>query len=180
MTDLAALIEELEKAQEGSRQLDDAIAAAIGSVTIPWRVLSGIDDGRTVRGSSPSELLEIARSPLNICASDRYLPRFTTSVDDALTLVPEGWSSVEIRREPWWLNPTSDGRPNPNKFPCDAAIHKDGHEHIPIKYVCRGESGLYIDETTRALWGAFGGAWTLPLALCIAALRARQAMERGE
>lgn len=60
MTDLSSLIERLEKASEGSRDLDYAIAdAALGPIKPPFR-----------RG---------------------FCHCYTSSIDAALTLVPEGW-----------------------------------------------------------------------------------------
>lgn len=143
---LEALIERLEKATEGSHELDAEIVIAL---CLPREV--GIDDDG--------------------CEYERLGDgqHFTRSVDAALTLVPEGWDSQEIRQEPWWKD----------QPPCDATIHRNGHEHIPLIYVKRDkQSGLYVAQMgvePGKVWGAFGQAETRPLALCIAALRARLA-----
>ena len=79
MTALAELIARLEVATAGSRELDIAVYEAIGwrrkqfSKTAPtW--LCPPDDGK-----------RIAIEPFNL------LPCVTTSIDAALTLVPENW-----------------------------------------------------------------------------------------
>lgn len=67
MTDL---IERLEAATGPCRELDRAIAEALG-----W---SGICSPNVTFGNRPD-------------GSRWIVPRFTASIDDALTLVPEGW-----------------------------------------------------------------------------------------
>lgn len=77
MTDLQSLIARLEKATGSSRELDAEIAHAVGWTTragepYPWL--------------SPSGCREIAQ------------PTYTSSTDDALTLVPAGWTVGGLRQ----------------------------------------------------------------------------------
>lgn len=75
------LIERLEKATEGSRELDADIFEVIGGELYQRaRVLAA-----KPCGAPEDTITEAARG---------YAPRYTTSVDAALTLVPEGrlWS----------------------------------------------------------------------------------------
>ena len=118
---MADLITQVELAEVGSRHLDFEIAC----------VVYGKDEANTVRLPEGSPL-----------------PAFSTSLDAALHLVPEGWgwaaaeldkgvySAVVTNREPQLKPGTFD--PNPNK----------------------------IDFRTKAA--------TTALALCLAALKARQ------
>lgn len=115
------LIERLEKATEGSRELDAGIAQLVGT------------------SHGPREHVDIeARSVTYI---DEQAKFYTTSLDAAMTLVPEGMVFAidqpdDVKRELFYANVRTRG---PNK--------------------------------------TFGYAYALsaPLALCIAALRARDA-----
>jgi len=112
MTDLIA---RLEAAAEGSRELDVEIQRhRTGHPDDHWYELNG----KWARNECP--------------------PRYTTSLDAALTLVPEGW------------------------FVRKLAEYEDGWTCTLIKGA-RNENGA--------------SAATPALALCIAALRARQGME---
>lgn len=127
-TDLSSLISRLEAAREGSRELDAEIWKAIGLTPkqekhcAEWCRM----DGRT----------DLTR--------ERYIaawaPNFTTSIDAAMTLLPE--------RTQWQLNRT----------------------------------GIFDQEDScRAEVDWSNGTWadTPPLALCIAALKARAAASGG-
>jgi len=103
------LIKKLEAATEGSREFDAKVAEVIGFF-----------DGQRASYS------------LNI----DLIPYYTTSIDAALTLVPEGWSRPWIKRH-------------------------NGH-HWSVE--------LHQPSTERQ-----GRHKELPLALCIAALKARDA-----
>ncbi len=113
------LIAELEAATEGSRQLDFAIYLALG---LPI----------TNKANLTSRMIAVHLENVS--------PRYTTSLDAALTLVPEGWR---------W----------------EAADYGGGDQDGPRAELWHGVHH----------YGAFGG--TPVLAVCIAALRARQAME---
>lgn len=126
MTDLSSLIERLEKATEGSRELDGEIwCAANGYEFLVW-------DGAGVR---------YRVRETGWYAAEHVKP-YTASLDCALTLVPEGWQ--------WraWHTPTDEG-------------------------------SLWGAEVN---WEPPGNVYaeTPALALCIAALRARQAREGRE
>jgi hypothetical protein len=72
MTDLTALIARLEAATEGDETLDHDVARAVG-----WREQIDKVDG--------------ARYWTNPSGIWSFPPRFTRSVDAAMSLVPEGW-----------------------------------------------------------------------------------------
>ena len=82
------LIERLEKADAGSRELDAAIHCAIWPERIthpnlaPGMTMRDYGDERTNRQVASAEYIHKDRGPA---------PRYTTSLDAALTLVPEGW-----------------------------------------------------------------------------------------
>jgi hypothetical protein len=81
------LIARLESAAEGSRDFDYRIAQVIGN---KW--MEGVREG----DSPPFAPRSIA---------DRTIPRYTTSVDAALTLVPDGWVVANISQNDnrlWW------------------------------------------------------------------------------
>lgn len=122
MADYNDLIERLEKAMEGSRELDEAVAVAVG---VPATMTVGDD----------------------LIVERRYVPMrcrpYTTSLDAALPLVPDGWA---------------------------------------IQMAVCPENGAVV----RTYWGPIreksGGevrarSTTPALALCTAALKARQAKE---
>ena len=114
---MPGLIEKLEAADEGSRELDWAVECELHG----W----------------PLDHMRHAA-----------LPNYTTSLDDALTLAPEGWylrrlNQYHNNREPAW-GWGAELRYHPN----------------PI-------IGLSVGESRASA----------PLALCIAALRAREALE---
>lgn len=84
------LIQRLEQAGEGSRELDAEIAEIVGIKHRTHRSSTGHSKGREWLVDTESGGIEIwARSP----------PAYTTSLDAALTLVPEGWE--------WNVNGTS-------------------------------------------------------------------------
>ena len=124
VTDVNNLIAELERATEGSRELDEIIHHSI----IP------------------------SYTPQPNCPSQQQLsPHYTTSLDAALTLVPEGWFI-------WGL---SDHR---------TSVHYLGDKH---EHVCWRASLQTLNGGRLTV--ASGKA--LSLALCIASLSARQAMK---
>jgi hypothetical protein len=119
MDKLMELIERLEKATEGSRELDAEIGRALGfnveyfPVHEKWWMNREISSERGEHGE---------------------LPRYTTSLDHAMSLVPEGM---------WW------------KFSSRTKVAHIGHN----------KNGTATDTAKAA---------TAPLALCIAALKARR------
>ena len=134
MTALAELIARLEVATAGSRELDIAVYEAIGwrrkqfSKTAPtW--LCPPDDGK-----------RIAIEPFNL------LPCVTTSIDAALTLVPEGWYLT-----------------------CLAEVGC-GHFYDWAATICDHLEGRVEDGDWRSAPGQ-----TPALALCIATVKAREA-----
>ena len=117
------LIAELERATEGSRELDALIDLALkrGQPYKPARIGQFIDD-------------------------------YTTSLDAALTLVPEGWD---------WLARDGDGGHFANVTRGGIPMMMDKHQFNPD----------WQDTPTYAA--------TPALALCIASLKARQAMKEA-
>ena len=87
MPDLKSLIAELEAAKEGSRELDEKIALSSG-----WTVR---EDSYGDNITEPLETWEVWEHPDFSLPEGNYYqdpPPYTTSLDAALTLVPEGWS----------------------------------------------------------------------------------------
>lgn len=124
MPDYTDLIARLEKATEGSRELDEAIVKAL----YPDAIISPYcadDDIPVVFHAEP------------LVPNKRDLPALTTSLDSALTLVPKGHClTVATRRD----------------LPPEAFV-------------------WWADDTESA----YSRCATLVLALCAAALKARQA-----
>lgn len=144
-TALVALIERVEKAEGPSRELDAAITRCVHP---DWRV-----DRDKFWSEGNHDAWCIRRDGRLDMPCDEALPRFTASIDAALTLVPEivapstpagRWpATVDIRR------------------------HDDGTGWASVQEhdaVCEGaEDELYVEAS----------AATPALALCAAALRAR-------
>lgn len=84
------LIDALEKAEGPSRELDAEIAGAFG-----WAVLSSFTGG-IYRAAPPGKI------------DCRPLPDFTSSLDAALTLVPEGWIWSVSSSGCVWVMPSDD------------------------------------------------------------------------
>ena len=80
MTDRAALLMDLadrcEKAQGADRELDGAIASALGWTEVHGSVLAPRFQGGR---------------PLGVMDWWDHVPAYTVSIDAALSLVPEGW-----------------------------------------------------------------------------------------
>ncbi|KKN17818.1 hypothetical protein LCGC14_0962000 [marine sediment metagenome] len=120
-----ALIADLESAAEGSRELDARIAEEV--VWVKGR-------GDSLR-SAGIDFYETAQA---MCQ------RYTTSLDAALTLVPEGWD--------WEI------------------ADYGGDQDSPRAVLWHGIPAEHVDDVKHH--GAFG--WTPALALCIASLKARR------
>ena len=88
------LLQELERATEGSRELDAKIAEAIGWCFVPAHTLS------------EAKWLPPAWSDPQTDPDYSAPPAFSTSLDAARTLVPEGmWMAAEMGaggHENWW------------------------------------------------------------------------------
>ncbi len=122
------LIKSLEQAEQGSEALDKSIARHLG-----FRIAA------TTGGP------HIMRQNDDVASWD--LPRYSRSLDAAVTLIPKGWR---------W-----------------EAADYGGNQDGPRAALWHGIPAEHIDDVQHH--GAFGE--TPALALCIAALRARQAME---
>lgn len=131
---MAELIERLEKAKEGSRGLDAAIHALIakrGNAFYRW---SGLQ-AKTDRDLWPE-----------YCA--QRAPEYTTSIDAALSLVPEGFAIEKLGLWP-------------------------GHgASVTVLGTHKGSDGQFWHVGDDGRWSAT--ASTAPLALCIAALKAKE------
>jgi hypothetical protein len=151
MTDLTALIERLENAEGPSRELDASIAVAIG-----WKLPQPMGEAKPylkmptkADGCAVGTYWLMQRSG----ASLRTAPKFTESIDPAMTLVPEGWD--------WNLSS--------NNVACICRDYADAF--APVFWSQKF-------EPPRVSWDKRIGTVATPaLALSIAALRARQAME---
>ena len=85
MTTLTSLIERVEAATEGSRELDILIGAAID-----LRVDGGhLSFRNSFEICGMEQMLRVAESHQNIWRE--ALPRYSTSIDAALTLLPDGF-----------------------------------------------------------------------------------------
>ena len=122
MRDLAALIVKLERASEGSREMDKDIA---------------VEDGF---------FCMLVNDEWLAAETDAPVLHYTTSLDAALTLVPEIWQGLYLTWE--WTG-----------------IKRESGDHKHIAFLRRGIHS-YVT--------AGGKGASLPLALCIAALRARE------
>ena len=78
------LISKLEAASGGSKELDAEIADAVGVASRSRRTASGKSKGREWFVDSHGGVQTWAQDP----------PPYTTSLDAALTLVPEGWTGI--------------------------------------------------------------------------------------
>lgn len=90
MSDLAGLIARLEEAGEGSRELDARVLFAInhaGAMRGFWNASTGLP-------STLPDDFDALPNGLGRRGIEAVSPHFTTSIDAALTLVPEGcaWS----------------------------------------------------------------------------------------
>lgn len=149
MPNLSDLIAKLESASEGSRELDAEIWWHIGKPTFAekpnrdpewWAANPHLDPDAT--WGLPVPLLEIIEQKLG--------PHYTTSLDSALTLVPEG---------AWWL------------------VGRDTGNDSPLRnFGSRGGSCFHAQcDTNYGVAENKHRAATPALSLTIAALKARQA-----
>lgn len=140
MTDL---IRRLEEATEGSRELDAEIAVAaeidlpspMGDAK-PWLKVPTPHDN-----CAPGTYWLVQRSGMSL----RTAPPFSTSIDAALTLIPEGYSL-------WRINQYH----TPNNPAWAWGVH--------LRHHADPETGMVIGETDVSM----------PFSMCIAALKARQ------
>lgn len=131
------LIAALEGAEEGSRGLDAQIAFAAN--TWKWSPMGvwADHDLKVSPGGGRDFTYKSAVEAASACLS---LPHYTTSIDAALTLVPEGWCAD----------------------------------------LCQGHDLLWLvelqptNETAQQKWAESPRLATPALALCIAAIKARQ------
>lgn len=136
MSNIAALIERLEQATEGSRELDGDIAETLELQKNKAPRMHGIGGG----------------AAFALSAGHCWIaPRYTTSIDAALTLLPE-WASCELTR-------SAAGPPTFTR-----AVLWDWR---------RSPTGFDPGNEWRA-----EGNRSLPMNICIAALRARQGEPR--
>jgi hypothetical protein len=89
---LVKLAERCEAAVGPDRELDaDICIAALGWSEIP----SEEGDWRSLKG--PSGRINVTRNGSNGGFAGDKLPKFTASLDAAMTLVPEGWAIQSVR-----------------------------------------------------------------------------------
>jgi hypothetical protein len=160
MTDLFDLISRLESATEGSRELDCAIALATG-----YDHEEPAD--RFLPASTFSKRMPIlikARPEIVGQMADVYqVPRYTTSLDAAVKLIPGGYS--------WNLTCHPEDAPADSPAPLALAdVYRLGPVYAP-------KPG-YIDRDVIDTHG--GWSSSAPLALCIASLRALERQRQAE
>ena len=145
MESMQELIERLDVVTAPDRQLDVLIALALDwshpSAGCTLRQLQAL--GETVEDIAADT--ERQTSILN------QLPRYTASLDDAMTLIPQGWESVSIRQtddgewhaelarhdghmmaedpEEWWVD--AERRPNPALALCAASLRAMAYRPVP-------------------------------------------------
>ena len=124
-TDLTALLAELQDATDGSRELDMRVALASGYKRSRLGIGGGFD------WVAPDRTLS-------------FLPEFSTSINAALTLVPDGM---------WWLLDKRRTRP-------DGALYG-------AQIMLRSGHGYAVDVVAET------EAHTPALAMCCAALRSK-------
>lgn len=134
MISLNDLIANLEASPEGSRELDAEIAEALALPPVDAFRVHGLGD----------KLFAIGAYDYWDC------PKFTTSLDAALTLVLEGYAVEQMMIWPRAIS-----------------------QCTVIETRLRGDKYWHSNEDGR--WSATAN--TGPLAVCIAALRAREAMD---
>ncbi len=140
MTDYEPLIARLKAAETGNSELSWAIAEALGW-TRYWSMMTIY--------LPPGETEEFANEHPEDSGATVEMPRFTTSIDEALTLVPSG-AVWHVMTDYGDLNRAKIGpRENPS-----ASVYQDGGPPLFIQ----------ADAATPAL------------ALCIAALMAQAAI----
>jgi hypothetical protein len=135
---VADIIKTLEEATEGSRELD-------AEIELSRRRFLGLLGAGAVVCSVPGWLAGpgVGEQPIKA-------PHYTTSLDAALTLVPEGWSG-----RLWFGQKPRKRQP---EYESDAVVWAS-------------------DDTVKAsFWGPNGNAATPALAVCIVALKAREAL----
>lgn len=96
----ADLIKRLEEATGPSRELDALIHTAVTGQEV---IYEGGERQHSAVIVGAKTWVE--RDGRECAAIDGFVPRYTASLDDALTLVPEGWRIVHMRhddsRDPW-------------------------------------------------------------------------------
>lgn len=155
MDDLLKLAERCEKALGPDRQLDAEIARAIGFGSVRYVSMEATDYNNTVHSW-------IAWKSDKEVGPWEYLKAYTTSLDAALTLVPEGWA---MRIEDWprpegQTDIASDGGPN-----AKAALMECTEKRIGRQVIWGWHTPGGASVEARAA--------TPALALCAAALRSR-------
>lgn len=133
------LIERLEAAAEGSRELD----ARIWQLVDPKAASAAAYDGRAFSNRDWTEEEKARKSAARV---QQIAPHYTTSIDAALTLVPENWRLGEVTRD----------------------VDFDGPEKS------YGVSIERLDAVGNYAGNEAAAHDIFALALCIASLRARQ------
>lgn len=143
---LTDLIAKLEAAGEGSRELDALIWCALNGAAYVGSHADATEPGNCFWFRHPADGVEYSRAA-------HY--RYTTSLDAALTLVPEGWMP---------------------------SIDQYCLSDVPAQNQWRVWLRRLRDEETRRpkLDTVFGITGTPALALCIAALKARAALSPSD
>ena len=103
---LSDLIARLEKATGPDRELDAHIAASVGLPMTFCDFDAGCYHGgcRSPGCGKPLGLTDERRSYPHDWRDDERLPRYTSSIDAAMTRVPEGWNrrASETDKHWWW------------------------------------------------------------------------------
>lgn len=151
---MADLISRLEAAREGSRELDGDIAEALGI----YRIERGAEGTWATPVDAPVARFECDAEIHWVWSSE--CPHYTTSVDDAMTLLPEGMSA--------------DLHIGPRGMANDAIVYERKHS---IDEQGRRVTTFHPHEARAAREGKIH--WNTPaLAFCIACLRARASVSR--
>ena len=159
MTDLSDLIAKLETAEKGSRELDALVWVAI--LPRDGEGFDGFDcpEGRHYEYDAEEDgkvnLYVVLGNKTSMRRAKRPAPHYTTSLDAALPLVPEGWKIVAM----------SNVGGNAFQLMADKLSENEPPKDMSLA-ILLGDSAEWVRGSHR------GGA---ALALCIAALKAREA-----
>ena len=145
---IESLIGRLESGEAPSRELDAEIALAVGKPD--WQIETARQMVADGRGDQYLPTGDDRRLRADCVASTRIYPNYTTSLDAALTTMPEGW----------WLKSVGE---------CRTDIKYAGDRHDPVSWY----AALQHINGGR-LTSAFSYAGPA-VALLIAALKARVA-----
>ena len=97
---MKSLLSRLENAPEGSRELDALIEIAISDPDVMTFGGGYGPNAKPATYNKASEIFKDGWEDWDSAARTIGAPFYTTSLDAALTLVPEGWDHLVIKQDP--------------------------------------------------------------------------------